>query len=521
MSGEIRRDNHRFGEDSIKEMSQHLYKSPKSAIKEGVSNGLDPQDKHGRIEIFTNVPPDGDIIIEDWGTGIEDYEEFITGLKGYKRVGDRTNSYDIIDPDVIGNKGVGKYSFLMLSNAEPPVVEFYSHRPKRGNPGDPDYRPGRGLKVQMFQKVTDGFLSEPMDTTDALPHPGVKVVIKKAKQDILPRDSSLMKYLSQHFAIRLKRGAKIYLNENSITPPEGFDSREFPLFTMNDGTVIKGNLKHAERSETNNVMVFIKTILVDSISFEHKVTGWVNDNLLRPTTSREAIEEDPRYNEFHEKLTQYLNENFEKPASERLTRTPMEKEKLQLGIKLLQYQKDKLSGEFDAKSSINGEITGGLDATAKWIKKQNVKLTKTGGDESGVPIIPIGPGERGGGGIRTGGTGNKPGIDKDGDQTILTIEGSAPRMREGPIKPNLKYIFADMKFDKPPSYQISPDKIVFNTSWPQSKKAHHIKGEYYAAVFLPVLAPAIIDYEIKTRGENPTREEWEKRCAEYIRVGLE
>lgn len=514
MSEESRKDNHEFGDNAINELSQHLYKSPKSAIKEATSNGLDQQDKNARIEIFTNVSPDGDIIIEDWGTGIENYDDFRTGLRGFKSVGDRISSYQTIDPGIAGNKGLGKYSFLMLSGTDPPTVEFYSHRPKV----EGKYK-ALGMKVTMFQRVKDGFISEPMDTTEALEHPGVKVVIKNAK-DILPRDSSLMQYLSKVYAIRIANGAKIFLNGNQILPPEDFDPKEEPLFIMDDGTVISGNLKAADKSQSNNIQVFIKTIFVDDLSFEHKVTGWINDNLLIPTSSRESIEETTRYREFHEKLTAYLDEYFEKPTSEKLSRMPNEKQKIQLGLKLIQHQKERLSGEFDETSLFLGDITGGMEKGKKWIKKTGMFLTNTGGDENAPPIIPIGPGTRHPG-TRHGGTGTKPGIEAGGDHDILTTENNTPRLRVGPIRANLKYIYSDAGFDKPPSEQINENKVLINTSWPQSKKAYKSKGQDWEAVFLPVVAPAFINYEIKIKEENLSNEEWQKRLAEYVRVGLE
>ena len=514
MSEESEKNNHEFGDNAIIELSQHLYKSPKSAIKEGVSNGLDQQDKNARIEIFTNVPPDGDIIIEDWGTGIENYDDFRTGLRGFKLVGGRISSYETIDPSIAGNKGLGKYSFLMLSDASPPRVEFYSHRPRV----EGKYT-GVGRKVTMFQRVKDGFVTETMNTVEALEHPGVKVVIKNAK-DILPRDSSLMHYLSKVYAIRIAKGAKIFLNGNKILQPEDFDPKDSPLFVMDDGTIISGNLKAADKSQSNNIQVFIKTIFVDDLSFEHKVTGWINDNLLIPTSSRESIEETIRYREFHEKLTAYLDEYFEKPTSERMSRMPNEKQKIQLGLKLIQHQKERLSGEYDEASQFQGDITGGMDKGKKWIKKEGITLTDTGGDENAPPVIPIGPGTRHPG-TRHGGTGTKPGIEDGGDHDILTTESNTPRLRVGPIKANLKYIYSDAGFDRSPSEQINETKVLINTSWPQSKKAYKAKGENWEAVFLPVVAPALINYEIKIKEENLSNEEWQKRLAEYVRVGLE
>ena len=71
---------HEYGPGVVKELATKLYRNPIAAYREAISNALDAMipypTNEQRIEIFTNVPPDGDITIEDWGTGIEDYNTF-------------------------------------------------------------------------------------------------------------------------------------------------------------------------------------------------------------------------------------------------------------------------------------------------------------------------------------------------------------------------------------------------------------------------------------------------------------
>ena len=71
---------------------------------------------NARVEIYTDVAPDGDIVIEDWGTGIEDYQRFKQIAIGSKAVNGRVSSYEIVDENIIGQKGLGKLSFLNLSS---------------------------------------------------------------------------------------------------------------------------------------------------------------------------------------------------------------------------------------------------------------------------------------------------------------------------------------------------------------------------------------------------------------------
>src|SRR5262249_40388586 len=71
------KERHEFGRGIIRELAKYLYKSPRSAFKEAVSNALDQMPKDdAKVEIYTDVLPDGDIVIEDWGTGIEDFQRF-------------------------------------------------------------------------------------------------------------------------------------------------------------------------------------------------------------------------------------------------------------------------------------------------------------------------------------------------------------------------------------------------------------------------------------------------------------
>jgi hypothetical protein len=63
----VSKQKHEFGRGIIRELAKYLYRNPKFAFKEAVSNALDQMPKDdARVEIYTDVPPDGDIVIEDW-----------------------------------------------------------------------------------------------------------------------------------------------------------------------------------------------------------------------------------------------------------------------------------------------------------------------------------------------------------------------------------------------------------------------------------------------------------------------
>ena len=61
------------------------------------------------------------------------------------------------------------------------------------------------MKIVMTDEL-DGFTLDPINNIDALPHPRVKARKK------LITEGELMKYLSKVFAIRIARGAKIFVN---------------------------------------------------------------------------------------------------------------------------------------------------------------------------------------------------------------------------------------------------------------------------------------------------------------------
>ena len=94
-----------------------------------------------RIEIYTNVLPDGDIVIEDWGT-----------------------SYQKKHETIIGQNGMSKLSFLALSSDH--TVEFYSHSENVG------------LKILM---TMERFKHRHINNIDALAHHGLKIVLKRGR----------------------------------------------------------------------------------------------------------------------------------------------------------------------------------------------------------------------------------------------------------------------------------------------------------------------------------------------------
>ncbi|NAL77292.1 ATP-binding protein [Nitrososphaera sp. AFS] len=294
-------ERQRFGRGLIGEISKYVYKNPIVVYREGPSNGLDACDPYrekevARIEICTDY--EGDIVIEDWGTGIENLQEFLTIAEGQKRVREEISSYEKVSDRIIGQKGMGKMSFLSMSSIN--RVEFFSNNEKVG------------LHIILTDDPNDVKIDH-MNSQVALPHRGLKVVIKRAKK-IVP-ENRVKEYLSKTFALRIAGGAKIFVNGTRVMEPEGFDPEGSPLFQLRDNTWIYGKLKKVEKPKTDNIDIFVKKIHVCYKGFDYKVEGWINCDKLELTTSRDEIYEGNEvYVDFMTRLMGYLEGYFDKKA---------------------------------------------------------------------------------------------------------------------------------------------------------------------------------------------------------------
>ena len=148
------------------------------------------------VKVYTNI--EGDAIIEDWGTGIEDNEHFQRFI-GIGRIRENVSA-DISarDDKEIGRFRVGKNSYLGLSKIK--LVQFFSHSNKAGRKS--------GMIVTLMQepKGQIKYVDPPdhLDSTDVLPHRGMKVVIRQLNKPMIT--GRLMDYLSKRFALKIARG---------------------------------------------------------------------------------------------------------------------------------------------------------------------------------------------------------------------------------------------------------------------------------------------------------------------------
>jgi hypothetical protein len=192
------------------------------------------------------------------------------------------------------------------------------------------------------------------------------------------------------------------------------------------------------------------------------------------------------------------------------------KEKTDLLIEALQYREHLLSGIYD-QDGVHGEVTGGQDNKIPLVKKENVKLTKTG-DENDGPVIPVGDGERGKGG-RYGGDGEAPGYEDGGDHSVLVNpEGSETKVREGPIRPQLNQISYPFGEKREMAF-ITENGMCFNwnTYWPQTARAHQATGKDWRYLVAPVYAQALTNFDRETIDKEMDLVAWQQRYANYMK----
>jgi hypothetical protein len=450
-------EKQRFGRGLIREISKYVYKNPIVVYREAVSNALDAMDPYRELEkpcmkIYTNHGPDGDIVIEDWGTGIENYGEFLTIAEGEKRVRGELSSYEKVSDRIIGQKGMGKMSFLSMSSIN--KVEFFSNNEKLG------------LHIILTDDPNDVKI-EFMNSQLALPHHGLKVIIKKAKK-IIP-EGRVIEYLSKVFALRIARGAKIYVNANQVKKPELFDSNQGiePVFELNGGTKIYGNLKHVEKPKTDNIDIFVKKIFVSSKGFGYKVEGWINCDQLELTTSRDEVYEGNEvYTDFMTKLMSHIEENFEKKLDNIEKQVKSEKKISEFFVSIIksisdhfpELTKPLLSGNISNQQGIGrlSDLSG--EAAAQCIEQQGI-IDKTA---NMLIAKPLGDGKshkRGNGESKCRVVKGQSGGKILAPPNILsTGNGRMPEPSIVPLKAG----------DKPIVYFSAPNRLIINEDRPAS-----------------------------------------------------
>src|SRR5919108_475814 len=208
--------SHEVGKDLIPELAMRVYSSHFDSFREAISNAFDENSQKVVLSIS-----DDKIVIEDWGNGIQDYDEF----RKFGHASKKSRK-----GEVIGEKGLGKLSLLNLGG----IVCFETNN---DNMGMKFYMTLEGFTSPIYKRDTNAFIL----------HRGTKITITKLAATTTPDMEELTAYLKKAFSLRLAQGAKIILNNQSIKPRLSLDPKEqflFELTKVKDVDVnVTGNLK--------------------------------------------------------------------------------------------------------------------------------------------------------------------------------------------------------------------------------------------------------------------------------------
>lgn len=277
----------------------------------------------------------------------------------------------------------------------------------------------------------------------------------------------MIKYLSKVFPIRIERGTKIFVNDNRVTKPEGFDS-EYPLFQLDEGTWVKGNLKVVEKPQLNNLDIFVKNVYVDSKGFDFKVEGWLNYNKLQLTSSRDAIhEEGVEYEKFIQCLTKYLEENYEKKKTE--NKEQHVKAEKQLGKMFVNVISSIREACPDMpKPLMAGSPSGEIGTGTSCKGNDSDPCTEQKGiiDKTNTAELTIAKPIGGGGKGHKGGSKESMCRITKGDGRILAPSHVLPSGND--MIPEPKLVIGRSE-DRPVVYYSAPTRLVINEYWSVSK----------------------------------------------------
>src|SRR5829696_1650830 len=251
--------SHEVGKDLIPELAMRVYSSHLDSFREAISNAFDENSQKVSLSLSNDK-----IVIEDWGNGIKDYNEF----RKFGQASKKSRK-----GEVIGEKGLGKLSLLNLGK----VVCFETNN---GREEMKFYMTIAGFSSPTYKKSTTAFVS----------HRGTRITITKPA-NVLQIDE-LRAYLKRAFGLRLAQGAKIIMNNQSIkqesspTPPAPLPINMTKATDAQD-TKVTGNLRATEHGK-GIVDLYIDHVFVTSLEVDtrRKFDGWVNSNALTPETSR-------------------------------------------------------------------------------------------------------------------------------------------------------------------------------------------------------------------------------------------
>jgi hypothetical protein len=403
----------------------HMYKNPFAWVREAIANVYD-QAKHpdangakpiARIYVHRLRK---EIWIVDALTGLKDIDDFTSvGAESADRssgkvLGDRISSYEKIDSEIIGQKHFGKLSCMAACLDGKESTEYYSNNGRNGHYLHCDCDGWEPFEHDLpFQII---------DRIDALPHPGLKVVITDVRDECL-NINAIVKQASKYFAILLsKKKIQIFVydvdkdnKEIEVHKPEGFETKgeeTHSSLEMSKGGNVRVNLTPLDTpSFTHNIDVYNKEIWVCTRKVPYLVKGYENWDGHELVITRDDYKDNPEY---LETMDRYYKPRYAPEFKPQKKRELGEKQK-EMIVKVIEEVCTAIA-KVDRKllPSIFGFATPfGIEGTVL----KNPKPTKDPKDweettvtydndciiDGGLPIIPTGSGTK----VIDGG-GNKP-----------------------------------------------------------------------------------------------------------------
>ena len=426
--------SHEFGPGAIDALTRGLYPNKFDPFREAIANGFDEDSPRVDITICSDV-----IKIEDWGGGIVDMDTFIFIGHDTKKL--RGKTY------VIGEKGLGKLSLFNIGNE----VVYYSNNGKFG------------IRDSITKLGGHDFIRS-QRPDEFLDHRGVLIRIENPRGQYNIED--LTKYLQEVFMLKLVEGKKIRLNGIEILPNAEIDPKREPITRVLDEFLVEGNLKPADKNY-GKVKIFIKGVYNSTmvIDMDRKFTGWVECNVLPPTTDRSNIVDDMDTgikDNFKKQMRAYVQAHFAKAGNESNARFDKDQEK---------FLNDFIR---NMKLNLVGESFGG--------KGNN--FTKVGPD---IPEI-----------IVTGEGSNR----LEEVRQKIQKELQKPAHRKHRLGPGLKWTRAKLGAEEPPYIAEKPNVCIKNLTSPlfeyTAKKTHGSNGSTQVR-YIPYMARVIVDLFNETK----------------------
>ena len=429
---------HEVGSDLIPELAMRVYSSQLDSFREAISNAFDEYSH----KVVLSISHDK-IVIEDWGNGIKDYDEF----RKFGQASKKSRKGE----EIIGEKGLGKLSLLNLGNA----VCFETNN---GNAGMKFYMTLSGFSSPIYKKSTTAFIS----------HRGTRITIAKFANT--PKIDELTAYLKKSFSLRLAQGATIIINNQSIKPRPDVEPAEqflFKLTKVKDADAnITGNLKATEDGK-GIVDLYIDHVFVASLEVDtrRKFSGWVNCNALTPETSRNNIVQNGIYREFICLLRRYTS-RFP------LREISVDKHKLtlsrELNALLKNYLKDmriNVHAQLDGNNSNRNSSSSSKAAT---YQRYGRAVGSTMEKSKGVLTI------------------TQKTSDASTNMSDKKQQQRQQQQENTPSNNTVKWEFADLGNEKEPIYFVPPNVIYCNTSNDLYKFAME-KNRHYGPMWIRML----------------------------------